>query len=603
MLKSFVTKLIDRCFMSFAFSDVSTSLFNMIQQELPANVVLNSPEAQTGRRVFAEKLDQTIQSTGQSQVATTKKSNESVWEEDVPVNDDQVAAFLFAKLDGKEGHQFLSALKSILIMLSKGNLNDISVDSSGLDVLKKMLIKAGFSEEDINDLIEGFEQELETGTLTLDQVFDSIADLSVMEASAEDQSLFIKPEDASFWQSILISLGMPAEKVDELFRAADAGNEGVDLDTIIDGLQKLQKEVFYTGQNLQVSKNGSPISMLAQSLDVEIDTKQPGSFSLNDIVRALENLRHDKISQQAETDVTQHSASAQNTDQTASDLMNSLFKTLKMTKEQASSTGSAFSFSTEKISEQFAESFVAARGNGSKEKGPLGFNTDKSMKNEGLQDVFKEIQALLEGNTKGTKDSDQSLEGAMQKFQKPGVVKDKSSDLPQQGMAGEVKTGETEIKFEIPRPRTAPKTLPSYVTQQVGKSLVRAINQGENTLKIQLKPPELGRLLMTIDNTGNSMRVSIMTENHAAKEIITQNVTELRSVLSNSGVNLERFEVDMSSDFRQSMADARQQSGNFGKRGKNKSPAGSGNSVTEGGMETANKQNTLNQDGSVHLVA
>ena len=47
---------------------------------------------------------------------------------------------------------------------------------------------------------------------------------------------------------------------------------------------------------------------------------------------------------------------------------------------------------------------------------------------------------------------------------------------------------------------------------------------------------------MTIDNTNNMMRGNIMTENQAAKEILSQNKTELKSVLSSSGVNLERFE-------------------------------------------------------------
>ncbi|RLC18646.1 MAG: flagellar hook-length control protein FliK, partial [Deltaproteobacteria bacterium] len=109
------------------------------------------------------------------------------------------------------------------------------------------------------------------------------------------------------------------------------------------------------------------------------------------------------------------------------------------------------------------------------------------------------------------------------------------------------------------------KNLPNFVTQQVSKNLVRAINQGENILRIQLKPPELGRLLITIDNSGSNIKINIMTENSAAREILTSNVNELRTVLSNSGVNLERFEVDMSSDFRQSMADARNQAWNFGK--------------------------------------
>ena len=83
---------------------------------------------------------------------------------------------------------------------------------------------------------------------------------------------------------------------------------------------------------------------------------------------------------------------------------------------------------------------------------------------------------------------------------------------------------------------------------------------------MQLKPPALGRLVLTIDNSGKNMKVNIVTENVAAREILISNSSELKSVLSNSGVTLERFDVDMNSGFRQSMADAKHQTDFSNKR-------------------------------------
>jgi flagellar hook-length control protein FliK len=147
------------------------------------------------------------------------------------------------------------------------------------------------------------------------------------------------------------------------------------------------------------------------------------------------------------------------------------------------------------------------------------------------------------------------------------------------------------------------KNLPTYVTHQVGKSLVRAINHGENSLKLQLKPPELGRLVIHIDNTGNTMKVSIMTENHAARDMLTANVNELRTVLSSAGISLESFDVDMNSNFRQSMADARNQ---FNSSGDNKQ--GKENVVdtplSESELEGLAQDTALSmQNGSLHYVA
>jgi flagellar hook-length control protein FliK len=151
------------------------------------------------------------------------------------------------------------------------------------------------------------------------------------------------------------------------------------------------------------------------------------------------------------------------------------------------------------------------------------------------------------------------------------------------------------------KPVAALRNLPTYVTQQVSRGVVRAINQGESTLKIQLKPPELGRLVMTIDNNGNSMKVSIMTENHAAKDILISHMGELKTTLANAGISLDQFDVDMNSNFKQSMADAGNQSGRFNHKGRNR-----GKKL----IDSIQADSTLSvpvtmdiQDGSYHFVA
>lgn len=99
------------------------------------------------------------------------------------------------------------------------------------------------------------------------------------------------------------------------------------------------------------------------------------------------------------------------------------------------------------------------------------------------------------------------------------------------------------------------------------------------------------------------MRVSIVTESLAAKEILTSNATELKAALSNSGVNLEKFEVDMNSNFRQSMADAKNQAGEFSKRNHNRGKSGFGMDNTEEINDAGNILNSLNHEGSLHFVA
>jgi flagellar hook-length control protein FliK len=224
---------------------------------------------------------------------------------------------------------------------------------------------------------------------------------------------------------------------------------------------------------------------------------------------------------------------------------------------------------------------------------PASLQTD--MKPE---QVLKEIQALLSGKSGGEKENNPAFQQKYNRMIKPNS----SGTTDQNQVAGaDVKGRGTLAGLDVVKAKSNFKNLPTYVTHQVGKSLVRAINHGENTLKIQLKPPELGRLVMHIDNTGNSMKVSIMTENQAAKEMLSANVNELRTVLSSAGISLESFDVDMNSNFKQSMADAKNQSNTFGgKKKENLNQAG----VSQPEMGDGDQGTVLSmQNGTLHYVA
>ncbi|MGD9686228.1 MAG: flagellar hook-length control protein FliK, partial [Desulfobacter sp.] len=151
------------------------------------------------------------------------------------------------------------------------------------------------------------------------------------------------------------------------------------------------------------------------------------------------------------------------------------------------------------------------------------------------------------------------------------------------------------------RTEQAFSTLPDFVTRQVGKSIVRSINTGDDTIRMQLKPPELGRIYMSIDHNGNGIKISVITEHQSAKDILAANVNEIKTMLSSSGISLESFEVDMSSDFQQSMADARAQGQSGGKK---QTKRGSGDDAQEEAADHLTEHTaTINNSGSLHFVA
>jgi flagellar hook-length control protein FliK len=118
---------------------------------------------------------------------------------------------------------------------------------------------------------------------------------------------------------------------------------------------------------------------------------------------------------------------------------------------------------------------------------------------------------------------------------------------------------------------------------------------------MQLKPPELGKVFMSIDHKGSSIKVSVITEHQSAKDILAANVNEIKTMLSSSGINLESFEVDMSSDFQQSMADARTRDQSAGKK---QATQGSGDDAQDDMADNLTIQTAaINDSGSLHFVA
>jgi len=508
-------------------------------------------------------------------------------------------------------------------MLSKGNLKDISIDADSLEALQKMLLKAGFKESEVHDLMVELSGELEEKNLTLDSFLDKFFDLP-LEVDSETitaRENFLEISVIPFLESILNSLEIPREKIQEILIEADKGEKGISLDVVIEKLQAVLKKSFYTRNDYKTQKDDYNFKMLLKQLGLEQNDSKTSPLTLNEFVSSLEKLRT-KISQyQSPAEAIYNIEQKPDVREKPLDLFNALFKGLEFKGKEAETQ--AFKLFHENVRDQFknellvpikkellmsAKNELPVPGNEITNKNDL-FAANRTFKNEAglkLKNSLKEVAPLLDGKKSIVFDAKGQVKDQITENKEFfRQLKPETTKLVDQGQISTLgaKTDDTQSSLNILKTKASFKNLPTYVTHQVSKSLVRAINQGENILRIQLKPPELGRLMMTIDNTGNSIKVTIMTENYAAKEILASNVNELRSVLSNSGVNLERFDVDMNSNFRQSMADARNQAGNSAKRHRNREKFLLDHVHGEGMNDASNLSEILNQGSSLHFVA
>jgi flagellar hook-length control protein FliK len=598
--------------MNLTFTDISSAFANMVQQNIPKEVMPDIDTTGGQKLQFAEKLNKILE-----KIEGSETNNNSLAKLDSGKNNsEKVVAFLSEELNKEKGTGFVAALQNIFLMLSNQDLKNASINADGLEELKKMLLKAGFKESDINDLIAELSENQDNKNIPLNELLNKLFELSFEnQPFKEDESEnYLEISAVPFLESLMKSLNIPEERIQEILTKADSGEKGLDLDSIIANLQDLQKESFYTGKQYKTRDNDENFSLLLKQMGLEQNKSDASSLTLADLVDSLEKLRAEISQHKPATALTNSDDQKNLASEKSLDILEALFKGLKLQNRENKSKG--FEFSERQIKNQFKDQlFVPDKGESNtselfmsnKEKTNVSNlfvlgKTSKSKSDATIKYGLKEVESMLSGKQKGIIDGKVEIMENKEFFRQFKSKVAKISDQNQIS-ALDTKTNDTQSNLNLLKTKSSFKNLPGYVTQQVSKGLVRAINQGENTLRIQLKPPELGRLIITIDNTGSNIKVNIMTENSAAREMLTSNVNELRTVLSSSGVNLERFDVDMNSNFRQSMADAKNQSGFFSKRNQNREKFLSDSINSDNMNESVNLAEFLKNDGSLHFVA
>jgi flagellar hook-length control protein FliK len=104
------------------------------------------------------------------------------------------------------------------------------------------------------------------------------------------------------------------------------------------------------------------------------------------------------------------------------------------------------------------------------------------------------------------------------------------------------------------------RSLPAYVLNQVGRQIMRARLNDASEIRFQLKPPHLGRIQLTIDQGAEGLKVTIITEHQAARDMLTAHAADLRASLQGQGIKLDEVDVQVSPNFDQTMADSRHES-------------------------------------------
>jgi len=86
-------------------------------------------------------------------------------------------------------------------------------------------------------------------------------------------------------------------------------------------------------------------------------------------------------------------------------------------------------------------------------------------------------------------------------------------------------------------------TAEAKVLNQIMNKFSLRTNGSQSEIKIKLDPPSLGTVRMNISTSGESVRTVVIAESHAVKQIIENNLIQLRDSMSGQGLKVDSFTV------------------------------------------------------------
>ena len=161
---------------------------------------------------------------------------------------------------------------------------------------------------------------------------------------------------------------------------------------------------------------------------------------------------------------------------------------------------------------------------------------------QGDQKVKQEI--LTDINENKTISQTQTTEAVDIKESLLNIKETQTIDLTSQNM--NKVSGDAEIKGHTKSVYNLPEPLP-----KVFDRMVVMIKNGEQTGKIMIQPPELGKIDIDLTIKNGHVQASLSTENYAVKEIIETNLNQLKQQLNDQGLIVEQFNVSVGSQNRQ----------------------------------------------------
>ncbi|MBU1161613.1 MAG: flagellar hook-length control protein FliK [Proteobacteria bacterium] len=439
-------------------------------------------------------------------------------------------------------------------LLSQGKpLNKTFLKEKDLPLIKTFLFQCGFSHEKVERFLKDLKANNSNGEFNLSQIFLKITELGTPKRK-EQQDETVAPATVPYIESVLRDFNLTPKELDGVFSKARIEGGGLDLHKLVEKLKGIKGRRSLANKTVIDQKLSRQISDKMEMIGMNIPKKgNADQISLDDFIASLEKIT-EKVGKEKKV---------------SPDIKNTLDKILERVELSGQKSASA---SSVKVSPDyhFTESLLKEEIN---KKGRHAFNEkkisslekNKSGKNEYISSFLKQKDVKVmnqvgpNADTSNHSGKGDFLSNLNKQTGLINPVKEEGYHVDTE--AGQINVPKNTEAFNFTNTLKTVEHgekpfrgyLPASLVDQVGKQISRSILRGDQVVTLQLKPSGLGTVRIKMDIKDHTLRLSMTAEHHSVKELLLNNVHELKEALVQHGVKLEKVDVQINSNFGQSL--------------------------------------------------
>lgn len=447
--------------------------------------------------------------------------------------------------DKKEPRCYLESFRKGLLAQGK-TLDKISLNKEDLFLLKKFLLQCGYSEQKTERFLNELKNNNPDGEINYANFFQKIAELDPAERSEKDdkKSCIIELSAIPHLESALRNFGLTPKEIDNVLSAAKVEGGGVDPKIFAIKLKQITNRLSDKIQTIKDHDTVQQISNKMETMGLNLpDKAKAGKISIEDFITSLEQM-------------TKGQGKENKPPSELKSTMGQLLERVVISGEKQNSVFSSPADANFKLQDPIAKKKINDTVGSLDNKSVLNNLNDKNEKidNIGRQNIEyanHEKKVELFSNSSHGKGF-QNMAGNKGHDIQSGI---RIMEPPNQTS---VSTFSETINAAESNDKSFRSSLPAYLVDQVGKQISRSILRGDRIVRLQLKPPDLGRVKINIDIKDNALKLGMIAEHSSVKELLLSNVHELRGSLVSQGIKLENIDIQINYGFGQSLAGSKE---------------------------------------------